>query len=159
MSSTEDKEKIVIANFNKVESCEPVFDVVTITHDQLAEPIRLNNSTQDIVIQGNMFFGCPFVVKHGSVDSNEKSKPKLRIANIGRKMTEYIVLTNGIRCAILEFGLITKSCPDYIHPKGCYELLDLCLDCYWINFEMGHTFLDNPATTMCFNECNNPGLH
>lgn len=86
--------------------------LLTISHEQLAEPIRVVNNTVEIVSRGETFIGYPFEIT--LPDSQEESAPRARLAidNVSREISQSIRTITSAPSVLIE--IIRAADPDTV---------------------------------------------
>lgn len=84
--------------------------LLEIDHEDLAEPLRFVNSTQDIVSNSNNYIAFPFEITLPSEDGETISDIQLTISNVDRIITETI--RNMASVATITASVILASSPD-----------------------------------------------
>lgn len=64
--------------------------LVTIDHDELAEPVRVVDNTQNITSLGKLFVGLPFDIDLPTDRDDEMPRVRVRIDNVERTLVESI---------------------------------------------------------------------
>lgn len=79
-----------IAACNAQQTAECFIILVTIEHDDLDAPIRLNTSGQNQVSRGNTFLACPLQATLSDDSDDRPPQAKLVIDNVNRAMVQAV---------------------------------------------------------------------
>ncbi len=105
-----------IANALADSSDDPTLALLTITHAELPEPIRLVANNVNIVSRGNTFTAFPFVLTLPGASDGGTTPARLQIDNIDQRIVQairaittppvmLIELVNGSALDVVEFAL------------------------------------------------------
>lgn len=99
------------------ENSVPVIMLLTVTHPDLALPIRLATNTvgDDIVSNGNTFTGAPFEIEWPS-DDEESPTAKLTAINVDRAIGE--ALESIVTPADCTLQVVLATSPNTIEREG-----------------------------------------
>ncbi len=106
------------AEVYKQETGEAFLVLLTISHDDLAQPIRVVNNQENITSNGNLFVAFPFEIELPGSGGNSLPEVTLRIDNVDRQIVQAIRSISGAPTVTLE--VIMASTPDVIEA-GPYE--------------------------------------
>lgn len=140
------------------ETAEVFLVLLTVEHQDLAEPIRVVNNTEDITSRGHLFVGWPFEVTLPDSDPQQVSRATLRIDNVDRQITAAI---RGLTSSpTLTFEVIMASTPDVVEVSfGNMQLESVQYDALEISGELTYeNVLIEPYPGDSFTPQNFPGL-
>ena len=73
-----------------------------ITHPGLTSPVRIVNDTADHTVEGNTFLACSFEPQLPQEVDGQVRRASIRVDNIGRKLMEWIELSEGGKGAYMR---------------------------------------------------------
>jgi hypothetical protein len=94
------------------ETDEAVIILLTITHPDLAAPLRFARNMQAVISRGNTFTAYAFDVDLPTQDSESPAKSTLRIDNVDRVIVEQLRLISGPPGVMVE--AVLASTPDIV---------------------------------------------
>lgn len=86
--------------------------LLTIDHDDLAEPIRVVNNTQDITSRGDPYVAYPFEIALPGEDPESVARVTLRIDNVDRQIVQSLRQVQAPLAVALE--VVLASSPDTV---------------------------------------------
>lgn len=97
---------------NASETGEAFLLLLTISHDELPEPIRVVNNTEDIVSRGETYQGCPFEFELPGDDAERVESVQIAVDNVDRRIVDALRQISGAPKVDLE--VILASEPDVV---------------------------------------------
>lgn len=88
--------------------------LLTLSHPDLAAPIRVVNNTQNITSGGEIYQAFPFVVELPSERDGEVSGARLSICNVDRTIILAVRSIIGKGPATAEVSIVLASSPDVV---------------------------------------------
>jgi hypothetical protein len=101
-----------LASANAQQTDEVWLVLLTIQHNDLEQPIRVVNNTEQIVSRGQTYVGFPFDFELPGEDADSPSKARLRIDNVDRRIVEVVRRISSPPLVTLE--VILASAPDTV---------------------------------------------
>jgi len=101
-----------VAAVNAQETGEVFLILLTIDHDDLAEPIRVVSNNQDVTSNGNTFVGYPFEISLPQDDAEQVPTTRIRIDNVDRRIVDTIRLVSSPPTMTLQ--VVLASTPDTV---------------------------------------------
>jgi hypothetical protein len=101
-----------IASGNAQQTSEVWLVLLTISHPDLLEPVRVVNNNENITSRGNEFIAFPFEIDLPGEDPDMPSKARLRIDNLDRRIVNIIRSITSPPSISLE--VILASYPDVV---------------------------------------------
>ncbi len=95
---------------NAQETDEAFLLLLTIDHDELAEPIRVVNNTEDITSRGDLYIAYPFEIALPGEDPENVARVSLRIDNVDRQIVHSLRSVPAPLAVALE--VVLASSPD-----------------------------------------------
>lgn len=110
------------------ETTDEVFlPLVTISHADLAQPIRVVANNENIISRGNTYVGYPFDLELPGQADDSPGEARLRIDNVDKQIVEAIRLITGPPSVLIE--VILASAPDTVEIAiGSMTLRDVSYD-------------------------------
>jgi hypothetical protein len=97
---------------NAQETNEVFLLLLTLDHEDLAEPIRVVNNTEDIVSRGMTFVAYPFEIALPDEDPESVARVTLRIDNVDREIVRSLRALQAPLSVSLE--VVLASSPDVV---------------------------------------------
>lgn len=146
-------------NVNKLSPCEEPVIILEISHKDLTEDIRVAQSTEDIIHQGNTYYATNFNFKHFKDSDSENPTAQIVLSNIGREMMRFIHLTNGAQDTLITYKVIRKSDPDNVEITSCSFIrrVTATIDTITITLSF-YNFFNRRAIKRIFDPEHAPGL-
>lgn len=116
---------------------EPAY-LLEITHDQLDDPLRVVNDTQDLTSNGDTYTGYPFRISLPTDVDRELPRAVLTIDNTGRELTQWLDNSNGGQGAQVRVMQIMRDDPDTIEFEITLDLLNVSQSPLEIRAELGY---------------------
>jgi hypothetical protein len=86
--------------------------LLSLDHDELAEPVRVVNNTENITSRGNLFVAYPFEVNLPDEDPDQLARVQLRIDNVDRVIIDSLrAITDPVTVSL---EVIMASSPDTV---------------------------------------------
>jgi hypothetical protein len=140
------------------ETGEVFLILITITHDDLADPLYFVNNTENITSRGHEFLGWPFEI--ALPDEREDALPtvQLRIDNVDRRILEGIRGLPTAPTVLLE--IVLASAPDVVEAGPInFTLRGVEYDALVITGTLApEDVLNEPAMQYSFTPALFPGL-
>lgn len=86
--------------------------LATITHDNLATPVRIANNNEDVTSRGNVYSKCPFSVKLPIHSEDGPPGARLRAPNVSQDLVA--TLREIDSPASIKFEVVLIENPDFI---------------------------------------------
>lgn len=140
------------------ETTQEFIVLITLSHPDLADPIRVNSSAVDVVSNGDTFIAYPFdVVLPDDVD-DRPPRAKLRIDNISR---EIILAIRTISSApSVNIQIVMASSPNTIEAEFLdFKLSNITYDQLTVEGDLTlEEFIGEPYPARVFSPADFPGL-
>ena len=139
------------------ETAEVMLIALTITHADLAAPIRVVNNHANIVSNGNTYVGFPFEIDLPDV-GNQLPRVTLRIDNVDRQIVDSLrVISSPFD---LKLEVLLASQPDTIEASfEGLKAISARYDALTVEAELGfEDVLSEPYPGDSFTPARNPGL-
>jgi len=132
--------------------------LVTFEHEDLPEPIRLNNTAVNIVSRGDTYYACFLEASLLDDDPERPPRAQLSISNIDR--TVIAALRETHKAARVTLELIRVSNPDYVEARQeNLELVNVTYDALIIRGDLFPSKIKaRPAIDYGFTPNYAPGL-
>ena len=140
------------------ETAETVLVALTITHADLAAPVRVVNNHANIVSNGNTYVGFPFEIDLPEVGPGAPPRVTLRIDNVDRQIVDAL---RAISSPFdLEIEVLLASQPDTIEASfEGLKAISARYDALTVEAELGfEDVLSEPYPGDSFTPARNPGL-
>lgn len=140
------------------QSEEPLL-LLEITHDDLAQPVRVVNDNLDILSNGQTFVGLAFRAVPPDDPSQGEPRATLAIDNIGRDLTQWIESSAGGEGSTVRMMQVMRSSPDVIEWDVTMELIDVTMTTQEVRGTLQFKNLINTAgIAVLYRPENSPGL-
>ncbi|WP_275289190.1 DUF1833 family protein [Halomonas elongata] len=137
-----------------------VFALLTFTHPNLSEPIRLVNNTEAITYDGQLYEGFPFRFTPPAEDEEREAVATVEVSNVDRRLTEALRTIQslaGVDIQVVRWkqGTVTRE----MHIPGMY-LMSADINTETASLQISHAFdvLNSPATQDILSPGTSPGL-
>jgi len=97
---------------NAQETDEVFLLLLALDHDDLAEPIRVVNNTEDVTSRGNAYVAYPFEIALPDEDPESVARVTLRIDNVDREIVKSLRAIQAPLSVALE--VVMASSPDTV---------------------------------------------
>lgn len=140
------------------ETSECIASCVEITHDDLAEPIRVNSTGEEIERNGDTYVAFPYELILPP-DAEGFSPARLRIDNTDRQIVQAVRSINS--AATVGMAVIRASEPDVTEAEyNDFKLTNVTFDVGVVEGEVSvENFTGEPFTAGTMNPGDFPGLH
>lgn len=132
--------------------------LVTIDHDDLAEPIRVVNNTEDVTSGGDLYVGFPFDVTLPDEREEAPSAARLSIDNVSREIAEAVRSVSSAPTVTLE--VIRAAAPDTVEVSWpFFSLRNVKWDAFKVSGDLVlEDFTSEPYPAAIFSPASWPGL-
>lgn len=140
------------------ETTQEFIVLITLSHPDLAVPIRVNSSGQDMISNGETFIAYPFeVILPDDVD-DRPPRAKLRIDNISREIILAIRTINSAPFVTIQ--IVMASAPDTIEAEFLdFRLANITYDQLMVEGDLTlEEFIGEPYPARVFSPADFPGL-
>lgn len=140
------------------ETAESFVILLTIDHDDLSAPIRVNTSGENITSRGDEFLAFPFTIVLPEETEDNTARAKIQIDNIDRSIILAVRSISSAPSALLELirvddpDTVEASFPDFKMNKVTYDSKVLSAD---LSIE---DFTGEPYPARVFSPADFPGL-
>jgi len=148
------------ANLIQVSAPEHPVVLVEFQHPQLVTPIRIANSNEDVVSNGDTYIACPINVVIPDDFENELPRARLEIDNVGRAVVRWIEQTNGGQNTTVFLRIVQKSNPDVIEYEICTDFRNITVTPTKISGTLGYEdVLNKVSVPILYTRERFPGLY
>ncbi|MDN3525628.1 DUF1833 family protein [Halomonas sabkhae] len=137
-----------------------VFALLTFTHPNIAEPIRLVNNTEAITYDGQTYEGFPFHFTPPAEEEDREAVATIEVSNVDRQLIEALRTIQslaGVDIQVVRWkqGTVTRE----MHIPGMY-LMGADINAETASLQISHAFdiLNEPATQEILSPGTAPGL-
>ncbi|WP_069383953.1 DUF1833 family protein [Halomonas caseinilytica] len=137
-----------------------IFALLTFTHPNLSESIRLVNNTEAITYDGQLYEGFPFRFTPPAEDEEREAVATVEVSNVDRRLTEALRTIQslaGVDIQVVRWkaGTVTRE----MHIPGMY-LMSADIGTETASLQISHAFdiLNEPATQDILSPGTAPGL-
>lgn len=132
--------------------------LVTIDHDDLAEPIRVVANTEDVTSRGDLFVGFPFDVVLPDSREDAPSRARLVVDNVSREIAQAIRSISSAPSVLLE--VIRAADPDTVEVSfPFFTLRNVKWDALTVSGDLVlEDFTAEPFPAAVFSPASFPGL-
>lgn len=146
-------------NVNKLAPCEEPVILLELSHKDLSDDIRIAQSNEDIIHNGNTYHATDFNFKHFKDSDSENPTAQIVISNIGRDMMRFIHLTNGAQDTLVTYKVVRKTDPDTIELTSCSFIRRITATIEAITITLSfYNFFNRRAIKRIFDPEHSPGL-
>lgn len=151
---------IYLEELNRTSGSEPLLLVVEINHADLATPARFVNDTQDLVSNGDTYYGAPFRYVLPNNPEQGNSTAQIQVDNVGRDLMAWIELSAGGEGATITLGQVLRSNPDNIEWAVTLDLTNIRADAFTVTADLGFKNLyEQSAIALSYTPAAAPGLY
>lgn len=131
--------KIVTLEKNKLSSDAPFLLLFDISHEQLAENIRLVRNTEDVTWAGKTWTAFPVDIEDYSEDGKSLPALNMKIAAGQGLITTYLQKYGGLTDARVRIYIVHAKCLDVDKPEMEleFQITETTYDEQWITFTLG----------------------
>ena len=146
-------------HIQSVSRADPELILLEITHQDLAQPIRVVNDTQDLTSGGYLFVAAPFQFTLPDEREGQAPRAQLIFSNVGREMMAWLESSNGGRGAMCRVRVVRRSLPNNIELDFTVGLLNISADMAVVSADLGYdSLMDRSATLLRYDPVVAPGL-
>lgn len=145
---------------NAVNADERPLILLEIYHDDLPEPVRVVNDTQDVTSNGNTYIAMAFAIT--LPDQQEEGIPRatLTIDNVGKMITDVIEETNGASGASVRIMMVLRSNPNVIEYDITLSMVSVTITQKTVTANLGYEDIMNRKTfNVLYTPASHPGLY
>ena len=133
--------------------------LLEINHPALPQPVRVVNDTEDLVSNGNTYFGCPFRCELPDDFEGQMARARLAVDNVGRDLMYWIETSNGGQGSTVTMRQAMRSRPDVIEWEITMNLYNVTADFREISGDLGfENLFGRPAIAMTYRPDTAPGV-
>lgn len=131
--------KIATLEKNKLSSDAPFLLLFDISHEQLAENIRLVRNTEDVTWAGKTWTAFPVDIEDYSEDGKSLPALNMKIAAGQGLITTYLQKYGGLTDARVRIYIVHAKCLDVDKPEMEleFQVTETTYDEQWITFTLG----------------------
>ena len=131
--------KIATLKKNKLSSDAPFLLLFDISHEQLAENIRLVRNTEDVTWAGKTWTAFPVDIEDYSEDGKSLPALNMKIAAGQGLITTYLQKYGGLTDARVRIYIVHAKCLDVDKPEMEleFQITETTYDEQWITFTLG----------------------
>lgn len=131
--------KIATLEKNKLSSDAPFLLLFDISHEQLAENIRLVRNTEDVTWVGKTWMAFPVDIEDYSEDGKSLPALNMKIAAGQGLITTYLQKYGGLTDARVRIYIVHAKCLDVDKPEMEleFQIIETTYDEQWITFTLG----------------------
>lgn len=131
--------KIATLEKNKLSSDAPFLLLFDISHEQLAENIRLVRNTEDVTWAGKTWMAFPVDIEDYSEDGKSLPALNMKIAAGQGLITTYLQKYGGLTDARVRIYIVHAKCLDVDKPEMEleFQIIETTYDEQWITFTLG----------------------
>ena len=131
--------KIATLEKNKLSSDAPFLLLFDISHEQLAENIRLVCNTEDVTWAGKTWTAFPVDIEDYSEDGKSLPALNMKIAAGQGLITTYLQKYGGLTDARVRIYIVHAKCLDIDKPEMEleFQITETTYDEQWITFTLG----------------------
>ena len=131
--------KIATLEKNKLSSDAPFLLLFDISHEQLAENIRLVRNTEDVTWAGKTWTAFPIDIEDYSEDGKSLPALNMKIAAGQGLITTYLQKYGGLTDARVRIYIVHAKCLDVDKPEMEleFQITETTYDEQWITFTLG----------------------
>ena len=131
--------KIATLEKNKLSSDAPFLLLFDISHEQLAENIRLVRNTEDVTWAGKTWTAFPVDIEDYSEDGKSLPALNMKIAAGQGLITTYLQKYGGLTDARVRIYIVHAKCLDVDKPEMEleFQITETAYDEQWITFTLG----------------------
>lgn len=131
--------KIATLEKNKLSSDAPFLLLFDISHEQLAENIRLVRNTEDVTWAGKTWTAFPVDIEDYSEDGKSLPALNMKIAAGQGLITTYMQKYGGLTDARVRIYIVHAKCLDVDKPEMEleFQITETTYDEQWITFTLG----------------------
>jgi hypothetical protein len=143
---------------NAQETGEGFYVLVTITHPEMDEPLRLNNAGANLTSQGELFLACPIGITLSDDSEDRPPQAKLTLDNIDRTIIAYL-RSISTPCTV-ALQVVKASDPNTLEAELTdFQLREISYNTLTIEGALSLEWLfQEPAVAYCFTPTHFPGL-
>lgn len=142
----------------KQETGEQFVTLVTITHEQLAAPIRVCDDTVDLISRGETYVALAFRITFGRESEDTIPKARLTIDNVDRRITEAVRAITSPPTVTVE--IVRHADPDTVEMSlENYRVVQVDYNAMEVSAEISlENFLLEPYPSAVFDPGRFPGV-
>ena len=131
--------KVATLEKNKLSSDAPFLLLFDISHEQLAENIRLVRNTEDVTWAGKTWTAFPVDIEDYSEDGKSLPALNMKIAAGQGLITTYLQKYGGLTDARVRIYIVHAKCLDVDKPEMEleFQITETTYDEQWITFTLG----------------------
>ena len=131
--------KIATLEKNKLSTDAPFLLLFDISHEQLAENIRLVRNTEDVTWAGKTWTAFPVDIEDYSEDGKSLPALNMKIAAGQGLITTYLQKYGGLTDARVRIYIVHAKCLDIDKPEMEleFQITETTYDEQWITFTLG----------------------
>jgi len=144
---------------NAVSAAQSPLLALEITHEDLAQPIRVVNDVEDLVSNGETFVAMAFRAELPSDLEEGQARARLVVDNVGKEMVGWLEASNGGRGARCRIMQLLRSDPDTIEWEISMDLSNLVVSPLTVSGTLSfEDLLNRPGIPMLYRPEAAPGL-
>ncbi|TAL39631.1 MAG: DUF1833 domain-containing protein [Alphaproteobacteria bacterium] len=143
---------------NAAETEDAFLILLTLSHTDMAEPLRVTNGGEDVTSRGNLFTAYPFELSLPDDDAGQSPEARLVIDNIDRQIVRAVRSLTSAPLVLIE--IVRAAEPDVVEAK--FEDFRLTNVSYDANLVQGNLTIEDftaePFPAGTFTPGHFPGL-
>lgn len=145
-------------SLNAAESNDTFLVLLTLSHADLAEPLRVSSDGQDTLSRGNNFIAYPFELSLPSDEDNRAPRAHLTIDNVDRQIVQAVRTLTSAPTALIE--IIRAADPDTVEAKfEDFKLTNVFYDAHTVEADLTiEDFTAEPYPAASFSPSLFPGI-
>lgn len=145
---------------NAIEGDERPLFLLQIDHDDLTQPIRVVNDTEDVVSNGNTYLAFPYTINLPSQEEESPPTVTLEIDNVGRDLMTWLESSNGGEGATATISMVLRSNPDVVEIGPLtLDLVNVKATPFKVQGNLGYEdLLNRPGNPIEYRPHNYPGI-
>jgi hypothetical protein len=146
------------AAFYAAETEEVFVILLTLTHPDMAEPLRVSSDAVDTDSRGNIFIAYPFNLSLPDDEDNRPPRARLAIDNIDRQIMQAVRQLTSSPTVLLE--IVRAAAPDVVEAKfEDFRFTNISYDSHMIEGDLTvEDFTAEPYPAASFSPSLFPGL-
>lgn len=140
------------------ETEEAFLVLLTLSHDDLSEPIRVTSDAVDTISRGETFVAFPFDLSLPDDDEGHAPRARLAIDNVGREIVQAVRALASPPTVLME--IVRAAEPDTVEARFAdFRLTNVTYDAHLVQGELSvEDFTTEPFPANVFSPGGFPGL-
>jgi hypothetical protein len=116
---------------------EVILPLLTVTHPDMPEPIRVVRNTEDVTSRGHLYRGLAFGIPLPRDDGETQGTVRITLDNVDQRFTEAVRTTQTPAEAVIEFVL--ASDPDTVEAgPWTFTARSVAWNAQTVEFDLGY---------------------